>query len=94
MTCRRAVELLLDYVANDLPADQRSLLEGHFQHCPPCLIYLETYQVTIRLTRQLPREAPLPAEMELRLIETLRSVQAQERRANPPTGDQLQPPIV
>ena len=39
MTCRRAVELLIDYVADDLAADQRSLLESHFQRCPPCLIY-------------------------------------------------------
>jgi hypothetical protein len=82
MTCKRAVELLIDYVADDLEAEQRLVLETHFQRCPPCLIYLETYQVTIRLTRQLPREAPLPAEMECRLLDALRA--AQMNQSQPP----------
>jgi anti-sigma factor RsiW len=80
MTCRRAVELLIDYVADDLPPDQRLVLESHFQKCPPCLIYLQSYQVTIKLTRQLPHEAPIPAELECRLLDVLKAAQQEGLR--------------
>lgn len=74
MNCRRAVELFLDYVANEVDDDLRVTLETHFKACPPCVVYLETYRATITLTRQLPREAPMPAELEQRLIAVLKTV--------------------
>ncbi len=86
MTCRRAVELLIDYVSDELSVEERLLLESHFQKCPPCLIYLQSYQVTIKLTRQLPREAPIPAEMECRLLDVLKAAQTAEQAAR------MQPP--
>jgi len=38
----------------------------HLCRCPPCVTYVETYQVTVRLTRKLPRPA-LPPDLEQRL---------------------------
>ena len=32
--------------------------------CTPCVYYVETYQLTIRLTRQLPAAEPPPALLE------------------------------
>ncbi len=75
MNCRKAVELLIDYVAGDMPDGERQVLEQHFQCCRPCLVYMETYQATIRLTRQLPRDAPLPPELEQRLKEAWQQMQ-------------------
>jgi len=86
MTCRRAVELLIDYVSGELPAEECLLLESHFDRCPPCLIYLHSYQVTIKLTRQLPREAPIPPEFEGRLLDVLKAARSAEQAA------QSQPP--
>ncbi|HEY8503028.1 MAG TPA: zf-HC2 domain-containing protein [Gemmataceae bacterium] len=76
MTCREMVELLIDFCDGSLPEDQRRLLEQHLCDCPPCADYLQTYRVTIRLTRLLPR-TPLPAEFEDRLRRFLQQAAGQ-----------------
>jgi anti-sigma factor RsiW len=68
--CTQLADLLLDYVSGELPEDRRELLETHLKACPPCYIHVQTYKVTITLTRKLPcRE--LPAEVERRLREAV-----------------------
>jgi anti-sigma factor RsiW len=67
MTCRELAEHLLEYVAGELAADQRAYLEEHLRDCPPCVVYLETYELTIRITRRLPPCEPLPPDLEQRL---------------------------
>jgi anti-sigma factor RsiW len=79
VTCRELVELLIDYLEGDLPEERRRHLELHLQMCPPCLVYLETYQATIRLTKRLPC-APPPPELLERLKAALR-----EERETPET---------
>ena len=74
MNCRRVVDLLLDYVAEELPEGQKAIVDEHFRNCPPCQVYLDSYRITIRLTHQLPREAPLPPEMEARLKDVLAQI--------------------
>ncbi len=73
ITCRQLAELLLDYVNGELPPELQEHVRQHLQWCPPCVTYLETYQLTIRLTRQLPC-APLPDELKQRLRAALESV--------------------
>jgi hypothetical protein len=53
MTCRAFLEQLDDLVADTLPPELRSQADDHLRICPPCVIVMQTYQVTIRLTRQL-----------------------------------------
>jgi hypothetical protein len=64
MTCRELVELLIDYLDGELPEERRRHLEMHLQLCPPCLVYLKTYQATIRLTKRLPCSPPPPELLE------------------------------
>jgi anti-sigma factor RsiW len=64
--CRQLAELLFDFVSGELPDDRRALLEEHLRVCPPCVVHVETYRVTIRLTRCLPPR-PLPDDVERRL---------------------------
>jgi anti-sigma factor RsiW len=66
MTCRELVELLIDFLDGELPDDRRRLLETHLALCEPCMAYLETYKVTIQLTRRLP-DVPPPPELLVRL---------------------------
>jgi len=66
MTCRQCTELLLDFLAGELDAELSDRIRRHLERCPPCVTYVETYQITIRLTRQLPRAA-LPPEVAERL---------------------------
>lgn len=85
MTCRELVELLIDYVSGDMPADGRDRVTRHLSDCPPCVAYLETYQHIIRLTRKLP-SPQLPAELAARLRRALADVQATPPRSESP-GD-------
>jgi len=73
ITCRQLAELLVDFVAGELPEEHRTLIEKHLRLCPPCVTYLETYQLTIQLTRRLP-EVPLPPSLHERLLECLREI--------------------
>jgi anti-sigma factor RsiW len=66
MNCRELTELLMDYVSGELASEHRDLVHEHLDKCPPCVAYVRTYQITIQLTRHLPRE-PLPPECEKRL---------------------------
>jgi anti-sigma factor RsiW len=59
-------ELLLDYLDGQLSPEECDHIRKHLCDCPPCVAYLETYQLTIRLSRQLPA-APVPPELLERL---------------------------
>jgi len=71
--CCKLAEMLFDYVSGDLPDEQFTLLEEHMRRCPPCLVYVETYRVTIRLSRCLPTK-PMPPEV----VQRLKAVLARE----------------
>jgi anti-sigma factor RsiW len=77
ITCRELCEVLIDFVADDLPAEQRQLIEQHLCKCPPCVAYFESYQITIKLTRQLPC-APLPPQLVERLRTALQEIRKQK----------------
>jgi anti-sigma factor RsiW len=51
MTCRQLVDVTIDYVAGELPADARAEVEAHRADCPECAAYLETYAATIALEK-------------------------------------------
>ena len=71
MTCRELSELLLDFLAGELDAEQCQHIRAHLDCCKPCVTYMETYQITVRLSRQLPA-AELPAALVKRLEEALK----------------------
>jgi anti-sigma factor RsiW len=64
ITCRELVELLIDYVSGELPPEKYAHLEQHLNRCPPCVTYIETYKLTIRLSRKLPCKPPPPELMQ------------------------------
>jgi len=49
--CSELIDFIADYLSGDLPAQERSEFDRHLQICPPCQVYLKTYQETIRLSR-------------------------------------------
>jgi anti-sigma factor RsiW len=65
MTCREAVEFLMDYLDGALPAEQRATFERHLERCPPCLKYLASYRETVRLGRSLCADPEEPAGEEI-----------------------------
>jgi anti-sigma factor RsiW len=56
--------VLIDYVSGELSEEVRVHLAQHLEGCPPCVNYLRTYEVTIRMTRRLPDVPPPQALLE------------------------------
>ncbi len=76
MTCRELVDMLLDYLDGELPPGEAERIRAHLTECPPCVCYVQTYELTIRITRLLP-SAPPPAK----LLERLRQASVHEPQA-------------
>ena len=70
ISCRELVELLCDYVSNELPPQRRDHVDQHVACCPSCAAYFQSYSVVVRLTRRLP-DAPLPTALAQRLAAAL-----------------------
>jgi anti-sigma factor RsiW len=77
MTCREMIELLLEYCSGELESALCQQIREHLEICPPCVTYLETYQITIRVSRQLPA-APLPPQLAQRLQAALKNLGEKE----------------
>jgi len=70
MTCRQCAEALSDFLDGTLSTADRELFEKHLSKCPPCVTYMETYRLTIKLTTRLSC-GPLPQHVERRLRESV-----------------------
>jgi len=70
ITCRELAELLCDVVSGQLPPGQGERVDRHLGCCPACVAYLESYRLTIRLTRRLAGR-PLPPRLVQRLLAAL-----------------------
>lgn len=70
ISCRELVNLLLDFVGEDLTEECREEILAHLCDCTPCKCVAETYQITVLMTRQL-RPRPVPPQMEERLLAAL-----------------------
>ena len=56
ITCKELIELVTDYVEDELPATERMSFEEHLAVCGPCRAYLKQMRDTIRLTGALTEE--------------------------------------
>jgi len=67
VTCQELVDLLLEFVGDEVSPELRATIEEHLCGCPPCVRHVEEYHLTIRVTRLLPRHDRLPPAFEARL---------------------------
>jgi anti-sigma factor RsiW len=49
MTCRELVEFLMEYLSGELAVDQRRAFEDHLAVCPECVVYVKSYEETVKL---------------------------------------------
>ncbi len=66
MTCRELAELLCDYLDGALEEERCAWIRSHLEACPECVHFMQTYQLTIEVSRRLPA-ADLPPEVQERL---------------------------
>jgi anti-sigma factor RsiW len=66
LDCRRAVELVTDYLEGALPRAQRRRFEAHLADCPDCPEYLAQIRLIIALTGSVtPDDLTFPMRDEL-----------------------------
>lgn len=70
MTCQELAQLLLDFLDNELPPEHCDAIREHLGLCPPCVHFVQSYKVTIRVTRCLPTP-PLPVHLAEKLRDLL-----------------------
>jgi anti-sigma factor RsiW len=70
MTCRELADLLCDYLEGELEAERCAVIRSHLQACPECGCLVETYQLTIQISRRLP-PSPVPEHLLERLKKAL-----------------------
>jgi hypothetical protein len=66
-TCREFVEVLFEFVEGELPDDKRQLAQTHLDACPPCVAYVQSYHVTVKICRKLEQRQP-PEALRVRFL--------------------------
>ncbi|MGD8415158.1 MAG: zf-HC2 domain-containing protein [Candidatus Latescibacterota bacterium] len=61
-TCERINRFLLDYVEGHLDQETARRFERHIRLCPNCARYLDQYQETIRMVKEIP-QPDIPREL-------------------------------
>lgn len=56
LACQKVVELVTDYLEDELSARDRRRFEAHLRRCPHCTEYLDQMRTIIRLTGSLTPE--------------------------------------
>ena len=70
-TCQSGVELLMEYLEGELPADVKAALDAHVSGCERCLAFVASYRATPELLRAA-TAATLPADLQESLLKALR----------------------
>jgi anti-sigma factor RsiW len=79
LTCKRAVELMADYLDEALPPSERRDLERHLRDCPHCGEYLRQLRATIAATGQIDTD-DLSPEMRDALVSLYRKTMKPESK--------------
>jgi anti-sigma factor RsiW len=79
VTCRELTAFLADYLAGELPDDQRASFHAHLAECPSCVAYMNTYQQAIRLGQAAfaPVERDVPEDVPEELVQAILSARRQ-----------------
>lgn len=65
--CPEMMDLLVDYLEEELDEEKRKHLEFHLELCPPCMNFLDTYKQTGHVCREaLKQEMPSALKSSLR----------------------------
>jgi predicted anti-sigma-YlaC factor YlaD len=77
MTCRELIDFLMAYLADELPAEQRTLFDEHLAECPDCVNYMKSYLDTLRL-----EEAAFAQPSEPMPEDLVRAILAAQQKPN------------
>ncbi len=72
VTCRQVIDLLSDYINDEISPEDKRLLEKHFEGCKNCEAFLKTLRQSINLVKDIKYE-DIPEEVSVRLRNTLKT---------------------
>ncbi|MBI3943803.1 MAG: zf-HC2 domain-containing protein [Chloroflexi bacterium] len=77
LTCQEAVELVTDYLENELLPEIRMEFEKHIASCPGCTNYLHQMEISIQVLRKL-ADDNIPPETQQELLTVFRNRKKQQ----------------
>jgi hypothetical protein len=78
--CKECIDLLYDYIEGTLDASISESLEEHFEECPPCIAFLNTYKTTSTLCRDTLNQIEIPDEIRRTLQSFLKDQKNQPEK--------------
>jgi len=70
--CKECLDLLYDYLDGNLDTEAAKELNEHFDDCPPCISFLNTYKSTTELCRETLGKIEIPEAVQSRLLKYLK----------------------
>ena len=70
--CKECIDLLYDYIEGLLDQETSKSLEEHFEECPPCIAFLNTYKSTTTLCRDTLNQVEVPEAVREALLKFLK----------------------
>ena len=70
--CKECLDLLYDYLEGDLDQETIKSLDEHFQDCPPCISFLNTYKSTTKICRNTLNQVEIPEAIRETLLKVLK----------------------
>lgn len=78
--CKECIDLLYDYFEGSLDEGTTKSLEEHFQECPPCIAFLNTYKSTTLLCRDTLNQIEIPDEVRHTLQSFLKEHRSEQEK--------------
>ena len=69
--CKECLDLLYDYLEGELDSETTQSLEEHFEDCPPCISFLNTYKSTTNICRETLSQIEIPQAVRDSLLKVL-----------------------
>ena len=66
-TCKEVIQVLTEYLEDDLSAEEKARFEQHMYECRPCLAFLRTYETSSELAINTLRAEGIPDELQERI---------------------------
>lgn len=78
--CKECIDLLYDYIEGSLDKSTTESLEEHFQDCPPCIAFMNTYKSTTTICRETLNQIEIPDEVRSTLQEFLKKQKIEQEK--------------
>jgi hypothetical protein len=78
--CKECIDLLYDYFEGSLNQETTKSLEEHFEECPPCIAFLNTYKSTTLLCRDTLNQIEIPDEVRHTLQSFLKEQKSEQEK--------------